>query len=132
MCTCHKYFDKGVCKHLIAACMLNNISLPRMTELPKKFLLLRRRQTARFRDDSRSEETFETSEVVSTSEPVQDIEASVEAQQEKKRRGRKPKIQNQPIQSPIDKGGRPPLVRNALADDTAVVAPVLRRSNRNK
>ena len=43
-----------------------------------------------------------------------------------------PKIQTQPIQSTIDKGGRPPLVRNALADDTAVVAPVLRRSNRNK
>jgi hypothetical protein len=131
-CTCHKYFDKGVCKHLIAACMLNNISLPGMTELPKQFLVLRKRQTARLRDDSRSEETIETSEVVSTSEPVQDIEASVEAQQEKKKRGRKPKIQTQPIQSPIDKGGRPPLVRNALADDTAVVAPVLRRSNRNK
>jgi hypothetical protein len=36
-CTCHKYFDKRICKHLIAACMLNNISLPGMTELPKKF-----------------------------------------------------------------------------------------------
>jgi hypothetical protein len=131
-CTCHKYFDKGVCKHLIAACMLNNISLPGMTEMPKKFLVIRRRQNARYRDDSRSEENIETSEVVSTSEPVQDIAASVEVQQEKKRRGRKPKIQTQSIQSPIDKGGRPPLVRNALADDTAVLAPVLRRSNRNK
>jgi hypothetical protein len=39
-CTCHKYFDKGVCKHLIAACMLNNISLSGMTELPKKILVL--------------------------------------------------------------------------------------------
>jgi hypothetical protein len=95
-------------------------------------LVLRKRQTARLRDDSRSEETIETSEVVSESEPVQDIVASVEAQQGKKKRGRKPKIQTQPIQSSIDKGGRPPLVRNALADDTAVVAPVLRRSNRNK
>ena len=84
------------------------------------------------RDDSRSEENIETSEVVSTNEPVLDIEASVEVQQEKKRRGRKPKNQTQPIQSTIDKGGSPPLVRNALADDTAVVAPVLRRSNRNK
>ena len=36
-CTCHKYFDKGICKHLIAACMLNNISLPGMTEMPNKF-----------------------------------------------------------------------------------------------
>ena len=59
---------------------------------------LRKRQTARLRDDSRSEETIETSEVVSTSDPVQNIEASVEAQQEKKRRGRNPKIQTQPIQ----------------------------------
>ena len=39
-------------------------------ELPKKFFLLRRRQTARLRDDSRSEENIETSEVVSTNEPV--------------------------------------------------------------
>jgi hypothetical protein len=111
--------------------MLNNISLPGMTELPK-ILVLRRRQTASLRDDSRTEENIETSEVVSTNELVLDIKASVEVQQEKKRRGRKPKIQTQPIQSTIDKGGRPPLVRNALADDTAVVAPVLRRSNRNK
>jgi hypothetical protein len=90
------------------------------------------RYNARYKDDSRSEENIETSEVVSTNEPVLNIEAGVEVQQEKKRRGHKPKIQTQPIQSTIDKGGRPPLVRNALADDTAVVAPVLRRSNRNK
>ena len=36
-----------------------------------------------------------------------------EVQQEQKKRGRKPKSQTQPIQSTIDKGGRPPLVRNA-------------------
>jgi hypothetical protein len=103
-CTCHKYFDKRVCKHLIAACMLNNISLPGMTEMPNKFLVIWRRQNARSSDDNRSEENIETSEVVSTSEPVQDIAANVEVQQEKERRGRKPKIQTQPIQSPIDKG----------------------------
>ena len=50
----------------------------------KKILVLRRRQNTRYKDDSRSEENIETSEVVSTSEPVQDIEASVVAQQEKK------------------------------------------------
>ena len=28
MCTCHKYFDKGVYKHLVAACLKEKISLP--------------------------------------------------------------------------------------------------------
>jgi len=46
---------------------------------------------------------------------------------EPKKRGRKPKPSTN--ESKIDKGGRPPLARNALVDDTA---PVIRRSNRNK
>jgi hypothetical protein len=75
-CTCHKYFDKGVCKHLIAACMLNNISLPGMAELPKKFLVLRRRQKVRYQDESISEENIETNEVVTTNESVQAIVAT--------------------------------------------------------
>jgi hypothetical protein len=53
--------------------MLNSISLPGMTESPKKFLVLRMRQIDRYRDISRSEENLEiqTNEVASTSEPVQ-------------------------------------------------------------
>ena len=27
-CTCHKYLDKGVCKHLKAACILTQSNLP--------------------------------------------------------------------------------------------------------
>jgi len=46
---------------------------------------------------------------------------------EPKKRGRMPKPPTN--ESEIDKGGRPPLARNALVDDTA---PVIRRSNRNK
>jgi uncharacterized Zn finger protein len=34
-CTCYKYFDKGDCKHLVVACMQNNIDLPGMVQLPK-------------------------------------------------------------------------------------------------
>jgi len=64
-----------------------------MTELPKKILVLRRRQTARFMDDSRSEETIEMRSF---------LQASL-------------------FRSSV-----------ALADDTPVVAPVLRWSNRNK
>jgi hypothetical protein len=115
--------------------MLINISLPGMTELPKNSLVLRRRQKARYQDNSISDENIEiqNSEVVTTSEPIQAIEAIgdlEEVPQEPKKRGRKPKIPTEQIQSTIDKGGRPPLVRNALEDDTAV-AP-LRRSKRNK
>ena len=122
-CTCHKYFDKGVCKHLIAACMLNNISLPGMAELPKKFLVLRRRQKGQYQDDSISEENIEANEV---------IVATDEVQKEPKKRGRKPKNASQPIESTIDKGGRPPLVRHALVDDTAEAVAPVRRSERNK
>ena len=50
-----------------------------------------------------------------------------------KKRGRKPNrpaaTQPTPTQPQVDKGGRPPLARPALVDDTA---PTLRRSNRNK
>jgi hypothetical protein len=131
-CTCHKYFDKGVCKHLIAACMLNNISLPGMAELPKKFLVLRRRQKGQYKDDSITEENIEANEVETTNESDQAIVATDEVQREPKKRGRKPKNASQPIQSTIDKGGRPPLVRDALVDDTAEAVAPVRRSERNK
>ncbi len=35
-CTCHNYFDKGLCKHLVAACLQVKISLPGLEQLPKK------------------------------------------------------------------------------------------------
>ena len=39
-CTCHKYFDKGICKHLVAACLQVKVSLPGLEQLPKKFIPL--------------------------------------------------------------------------------------------
>ena len=38
--TCHKYFDKGICKHLVAACLQVKVSLPGLEQLPKKFIPL--------------------------------------------------------------------------------------------
>jgi hypothetical protein len=55
-----------------------------------------------------------------------------EVQQGPKKRGRKPKIPSQTIQSTIDKGGRPPLVRHALVYDTVEAVAHVRRSQRNK
>ena len=51
-CTCYKYFDKGVCKHLVAACMQNNVSLPGMVQLPKRFQVVRRRNKRNYINDS--------------------------------------------------------------------------------
>ena len=98
-----------------------------MAELPKKFLVLRRRQKGQYQDDSISEENIEANEVVTTNESVQATVATDEVQHEPKKRGRKPKIP-----STIDKGGRPPLVRHALVDDTAEAVAPVRRSERNK
>ena len=36
-CTCHKYLDKGVCKHPIAAYILKQSNFPGLVQLPKQF-----------------------------------------------------------------------------------------------
>ena len=51
-CTCFKYLDKRVCKHLIAACLMNKVYLPGLVQLPKLFKIINRQ----YRDDSRNEE----------------------------------------------------------------------------
>ena len=43
-CTFHKYLDKGVCKHLIAACVLTQTSLPGLVQIPKQFQIVRRKK----------------------------------------------------------------------------------------
>jgi len=48
-CTCHKYFDKGVCKHLIAACILPQSNLPSLVQLPKQFQIIRRKKKRQYR-----------------------------------------------------------------------------------
>ena len=133
-CTCFKYFDKGVCKHLVAACMQNNIGLPGMVQLPKRFLVVRRRNKRNYINESIND-GVETTEITPTTTPT-DEETLVESVEptvppEPKKRGRKPNQPSatQPQVEEVDKGGRPPLARNALVDDSA---PTLRRSNRNK
>ena len=42
-CTCSGYFDKGVCKHLVAACIRDNIPLNGLKVFPNKLKILRRR-----------------------------------------------------------------------------------------
>ncbi len=58
-CSCHKYFDKGICKHLIAACIQNNISLPGLLQMPKRFQIIRRRKVRQYKDISQDEDGLE-------------------------------------------------------------------------
>jgi hypothetical protein len=121
--------------NLVAACMQNNTSLPGMVQLPKRFQVVRRRNKRNYINDSINDDV-ETTEITTNTtttpmdEVLEPIVASVEptVPSEPKKRGRKP---NQPAatQPQVDKGGRPPLARHALVDD---MAPILRRSNRNK
>jgi hypothetical protein len=54
-CTCHKYFDNGICKHLVVACLQVKVSLPGLEQLPKKFIVLRRKKRNQYRDISGDE-----------------------------------------------------------------------------
>ena len=54
-CTCHKYFDKGICKNLVAACLQVKVSLPGLEQSPKKFIVLRRKKRNQYRDISGDE-----------------------------------------------------------------------------
>ena len=134
-CTCHKYLDKGVCKHLIAACILTQSSLPGLVQMPKKFRIIRRKKNRQYRDDSRDEDQMMTEDVrsdepialsVAVDEPIIVAEAEAIVQTEPKKRGRKPKIANATEDS--SQMGRPPLARDAL-----MVSPrVTRSSKQNK
>ena len=50
-CTCHKFLDKGICKHLIAACIAEKVSLPGLVQLPKRFQIIRRQKHRNYIDD---------------------------------------------------------------------------------
>ena len=52
MCTCSGYFDKGVCKHLVAACIKDKLSLNGLNYFPNKLKTLRRRFTKKNLDTS--------------------------------------------------------------------------------
>ena len=133
----------GICKHLGAACLQVKVSLPGLEQLPKKFLILRRKKRNQYRDISGDEidlalederplvqmpivESLHQETVEASQAEVHESEIQVPIA---KKRGRKPKLV-----APIDNSnpmGRPPLARNALANDIEV-GVVLRRSNRKK
>jgi hypothetical protein len=145
-CTCHKYLDKGVCKHLIAACIQTRSNLPGLAQLPKKFKIVRRKKTRRYIDDSRDEEQMlavdnHIIEPISLESIVPVVHVAVPiavpiavsiaesiaepiTQIAPKKRGRKPKIPGQIVQKDSQMG-RPPLARDALQ-----ISP--RRSSRIK
>jgi hypothetical protein len=119
-CTCHTYLDKGVCKHLIAACLMT----------PTLFKVIRKRKNRQYIDDSRVyEEIVQELEVEPIVVPVAEpIAEQITENSVPKKRGRKPK---NVTANPVTVGpGRPTLARNALVDD--MVQPVLRRSERSK
>jgi hypothetical protein len=138
-CTCHKYLDKGVCKHLIAACVVTQSSLPGLVQMPKKFRIVRRKKIRQYRDDSRDEEQMVAerdepitvpvvvAEVdvvpVAVAEAVHEAEAIVQIAP--KKRGRKPKVIN--ATENASQMGRPPLARDALT-----ISPRITRSSRLK
>jgi hypothetical protein len=62
-CTCHKFLDKGICKHLIAACISEKISLPGLVQLPNKFKIIRRQKNRNYIEGSRSQEQMEAAMV---------------------------------------------------------------------
>jgi hypothetical protein len=130
-CTFHKYFDKGVCKHLVAACLQNKISLPGLEQLPKKFKLLRRKKRNNYINESVEEEDLVQAHeqpLVSEIQEQPTIEVAVQ-EPIKPKRGREPKtVTNTNTDNPL---GRPILARNALENDTAIDVG-LRRSKRNK
>ena len=136
-CTCHKFMDKGVCKHLIAACMQQEISLPGLVQLPAKFKIIRRKKNREYRDDSRDQEQLDiiAEEVVVTSDPltVQTLQTQIETEiqhQVPKKRGRKPK-QGAEVAEGSTQIGRPPLASKALVNDTEVPKRIT-RSNSTK
>jgi hypothetical protein len=51
-----KYLDKGVCKHLIAACLMTKTFLHGLVQLPTLLEVIRKRKIRQYRDDSRVDE----------------------------------------------------------------------------
>jgi uncharacterized Zn finger protein len=120
-CTCHKYFEKGVCKHLVAACLKLKIYLPGLVQLPKKFMVIRRKKHRNYVDDSRENSALEV-DGVEDDTTDQQLQPPVQP----KKRGRKPKNANEILAEDNEPIGRTPMARGALEFEGP------RRSQRNK
>ena len=125
---------------------MNQVNLPGLVQLPKLFKVMRRKKIRQYRDDSRNEEQMNAGEEQPIVPNVTQIPAQMPAEIQTqmpaeiqtqtlevdsipiitlpKKRGPKPKVTESNL------GGRPPLARNALEDDSA--EPILRRSARTK
>ena len=112
--TCHKYFEKGVCKHLIAACLKEKNGLSGLQPISKKFQFKRRKAYRKAIDDSREEEAFE--------EPPR-VEAG---------RGRCRGITQPTSQYGLQRGRGAGANKGALVNNTEPVPSLPRRSERNK
>jgi hypothetical protein len=106
-----KYLDKGVCKHLIAACLMTKTFLHDLVQLPTLLEVIRKRKIRQYRDDSRVDEEL----VDPIVEPAPESMAEAIGEQiDPKKRGRKPKPKTvTEEQFPVGPG-RPTLARNAL------------------
>lgn len=52
ICTCFTYADKAVCKHLVAACILDKVRMPGLEVFPKRLLKMRYRRQKQYLDHS--------------------------------------------------------------------------------
>ena len=55
-CSCPKFADKAVCKHLVAACILDNARLFGLEVFPRQLKVMRKRKIKRYLDDSGRQE----------------------------------------------------------------------------
>lgn len=116
-CTCSRFFDRQICKHLAAACIINNVLFNGLQVFPKRLKTVRVR--ARKLNDTANENAPQTER------PLSPIQVEVE----ERRRGRKEKkrepvqqrasspAQVEPEQTQRRGRGRPPKVKKALEID---------------
>ena len=55
-CTCPRYQEKLACKHLVAACLKDNVHLDGLQAFPKKLLTVKKRKRLAYLDSSLNHE----------------------------------------------------------------------------
>jgi hypothetical protein len=84
-CTSYKFLDKGVFKHLVAACLKQKINLPGLVQLPKKFMTIRRKRLRNYVDESRENSIREDEDIINTNEEDQVLQEQRQQPAQKKR-----------------------------------------------
>ena len=114
-CSCDRYLDKGTCKHLTAACMLEDVPLNGLKS-SRNVLLTRRRRAKKLIIDSDDEEPVDSvqSEQIQSQSQLSEPEPSDPVYSEP--------VYSEPVYSePIIKAkrGRPTLAEQALRTEKA-------------